>query len=179
MYLLQTILSFYCLFFKFGVLNSCIDLELREHHSKSYLKKNKGKNLIDKLFYIRYKNEVKIYLFIANILYFLSGFFGLILTIVFFLMKNEQLSTNHILYLAILGYLSFIIWFTVALSSRLKTYKFFSKVVVILVYIYLVATWLIGIILAVYHLFVLDWTCFQNFKHKLMLFSVCFLPVVG
>lgn len=150
MYILLGILSFYMIFYKFVYIDSCIYLELRNNHSKTFLKKNKARNIIDKIFYIRYKGEINKLLYVANILYFVAGVLGYFIIILSMLFKGkESLLENYVVFLVLLSVFSIIIWITTSMLSKLKTYSIILKLLYISLYVVIMLYWLIRVILSV------------------------------
>lgn len=57
----------YFVLYKFIFINSVLDLNIREYHSKSYIKKHKSNKLIEKLFFTNYKKELSKFYYYQNI----------------------------------------------------------------------------------------------------------------
>ena len=143
-------LSFYMLFFKFVYLDSTIYLYLRNLHSKSYLKKNKPKNIFDRFFYIRYKTELDKHLFNINILYFVSGILGFFV-IILNIITDLKYIDNYIVFLTVLAFFSNVIWITSSMFYKLQTYSIIQKILYISIYIYVITYWPIKIIIDILH----------------------------
>lgn len=143
-------LSFYMLFFKLVYLDSTIYLYLRELHSKSYLRKNKPKNIFDRIFYIRYRGEINKHLFYINILYFFAGILGFLVLIINAVIELKHID-DFVVFLAILAFFSNVIWITSSMLYKLKTYSIFQKILYILIYIYVITYWPIKIIISILH----------------------------
>lgn len=143
-------LSFYMLFFKFVYLDSTIYLYLRNLHSKSYLKKNKPKNIFDRFFYIRYKTELDKHLFNVNILYFVSGILGFFV-IILNIITDLKYIDNYIVFLTVLAFFSNVIWITSSMFYKLQTYSIIQKILYISIYIYVITYWPIKIIIDILH----------------------------
>ncbi len=143
-------LSFYMLFFKFVYLDSTIYLYLRNLHSKSYLKKNKPKNIFDRFFYIRYKTELDKHLFNVNILYFASGILGFFV-IILNIITDLKYIDNYIVFLTVLAFFSNVIWITSSMFYKLQTYSIIQKILYISIYIYVITYWPIKIIIDILH----------------------------
>lgn len=119
-------------FFKFVYINSSIYLELRESFSKTYLRKNKSKNIFNKLFYVNYKDKINKFLFGINIIYFVSGVMGTIILLLSSFIKNKYIEC-YIYYLAVLYFFSCVIWATSGMLYKIKTYSFIQKILYLLV----------------------------------------------
>ena len=138
------------LFFKFVYLDSTIYLYLRNLHSKSYLKKNKPKNIFDRFFYIRYKTELDKHLFNVNILYFVSGILGFFV-IILNIITDLKYIDNYIVFLTVLAFFSNVIWITSSMFYKLQTYSIIQKILYISIYIYVITYWPIKIIIDILH----------------------------
>lgn len=149
MYILLSIFSFYMLFFKFVYLGSCINLELRKIHSKSFLKKNKSKSFFDNVFYIRYKKEINRCLYYGNIIYFIAGLSGYFVLILSYVLKNEYLAEIYTVFLVVLSVFSILIWITTSMLNKVKTYSVIQKVLYIGLYIIIILYWIVSTICAV------------------------------
>lgn len=132
-------------FFKFVYINSSIYLELRESFSKTYLRKNKSKNIFNKLFYVNYKDKINKFLFGINIIYFVSGVMGTIILLLSSFIKNKYIEC-YIYYLAVLYFFSCVIWATSGMLYKIKTYSFIQKILYLLVYAFVILYWPVYII---------------------------------
>ena len=149
MYILLCLLAFYMLFYKFAYIDSCIYLELRKLHSKSFLKKNKPKNIFDKVFYIRYKKEINKYLYIGKILFFIAGIFGYLILIISLILSNEYLAENYVVFLVVLSVFSIFIWITTSMLYKVNTYSLIQKILYVVLYITVILYWLVKLIISV------------------------------
>lgn len=153
MQLILFILSLYMLFYKFVYINSCIYLELRNFHSKSYIKKHKSANLIDYLLFKRFKKSLSKYTYVSNIVYLTAGIVGLILQLLSILAPISTMLEHYIVFLIILSVFSLLAWMTSGMTTKLKTYSVFNKILYIGLYIVISGYWIVRLVLAVIRYF--------------------------
>lgn len=151
--LLLGILSAYLMLFKFLYFDTEIYLQLRNIHSKSYLRKNKAKNIFDKLFYIRYRKELSKIIFLSNIVYFISAFIGVLIILVSVMIQNSQVAETYLVYLIILSVVSVLLWITSGMLSKINTYSTVLKILYFSLYAMVCIYWLSRLILAVINYF--------------------------
>lgn len=143
------ILSLYMLFYKFVYINSCIYLELRNRHSKSYIRKHKSANIIDSLLFLRFKNSLSKFAFINNIVYLIAGAGGIILLIISIFAPIGNVLEDYIVFLVILSVFSMLTWITSGMAAKIKTYTFLNKILYLGLYVIVCGYWIIRLILAV------------------------------
>lgn len=149
MQIVLLILSLYMLFYKFVYINSCVYLELRDTHSKSYIRKHKSANFIDYLLFARFKKSLSKYIYFSNIIYLLSGLVGLILLILSLCVTISSIVENYIVFLVILSVFSMLAWITTGVSSKVKTYSLLNKILYIGLYVTISGYWIVRLILAI------------------------------
>lgn len=149
MWIILLILSLYMLFYKFVYINSCVYLELRDAHSKSYIRKHKSANLIDYLLFVRFKKSLSKYIYFSNIIYLFSGIIGLILLILSLCVSISSIVEHYIVFLVILSVFSMLAWITTGMASKVKTYSLFNKILYLGLYITISCYWIVRLVLSV------------------------------
>ena len=124
---------FYLLIYKFIFLNSVLDLSIRNHHSKSYIKKNKTKSFIKKLLYTNYKKELPKFYYYQNIVIVLIAVFSLIMSIVSIIVSGNITKILLLIMLSVF-YLSLLNWELEATFSRIKSKSLIIKIIISLIY---------------------------------------------
>lgn len=124
---------FYLLIYKFAFLNSVLDLSIRNHHSKSYIKKNKTKSFIKKLLYTNYKKELPKFYYYQNIVIVLIAVFSLIMSIVSIIVSVNVIKILMLIMLTVF-YISLLNWEVEATFSRIKSRSLIVKILISLIY---------------------------------------------
>lgn len=150
---LMLIFSLYMFFYKFVYINSCINLELREAHSKSYIKKHKSANIIDSLFFIRFRKELSKQIYVGNIIYFVSGVLGIIIFVFSLLTNASAIVEYYTIFLVILSVFSILTWITTGMTEKITNYSFVNKILYLALYVYICLYWLIRLICALISFF--------------------------
>lgn len=143
------ILSLYMFFYKFAFINSCIYFELRDSHSKSYIRKHKSANIIDYLLFLRFKNSLSKFTFINNIVYLIAGVIGIILLIISLFAPINSALEDYIVFLVILSVFSMLTWITSGMTAKINTYSFLNKILYFGLYIIVCGYWIVRLVLAV------------------------------
>lgn len=133
-YLIVFALGFiYFVLYKFVFINSVLYLNIREYHSRSYLKKHKSKKLTENLFFTNYKNELSKFYYYQNIVVVIVIIICLISSIISPILSYGILK---ILFLIILSlfYLSLLNWEIESTFSRIKSKSLMLKVLMSAIY---------------------------------------------
>lgn len=117
----------YFVLYKFIFINSVLDLNIREYHSKSYIKKHKSNKLIEKLFFTNYKKELSKFYYYQNIVIVIVIFLCLISAIISPILSYDIIKTLFLIILS-LFYLSLLNWEIEATFSRIKSKSLILKV---------------------------------------------------
>ncbi len=141
MYGLILIFSFYFIFYKFAYINSNIYLNLREHHSNSYLKKNKPRSLKDKIFYTCYKNSISKFFYWLNVVYCVAAVLGIVLGLIIWAADLESIDfmdpiiTAILIIWVLLAQMSLIFWAWSGVLAKRKTYSPALRIIFVLFYV--------------------------------------------
>lgn len=117
----------YFVLYKFIFINSVLNLNIREYHSKSYIKKHKSNKLIEKLFFTNYKKELSKFYYYQNIVIVIVIFLCLISAIISPILSYDIIKTLFLIILS-LFYLSLLNWEIEATFSRIKSKSLILKV---------------------------------------------------
>lgn len=117
----------YFVLYKFIFINSVLDLNIREYHSKSYIKKHKSNKLIEKLFFTNYKKELSKFYYYQNIVIVIVIFLCLISAIISPILSYDIIKTLFLIILS-LFYLSLLNWEIESTFSRIKSKSLILKV---------------------------------------------------
>lgn len=104
-----------------------MNLNIREYHSKSYIKKHKSNKLIEKLFFTNYKKELSKFYYYQNIVIVIVIFLCLISAIISPILSYDIIKTLFLIILS-LFYLSLLNWEIEATFSRIKSKSLILKV---------------------------------------------------
>jgi len=117
----------YFVLYKFIFINSVLNLNIREYHSKSYIKKHKSNKLIEKLFFTNYKKELSKFYYYQNIVIVIVIFLCLISAIISPILSYDIIKTLFLIILS-LFYLSLLNWEIESTFSRIKSKSLILKV---------------------------------------------------
>lgn len=127
------LLFVYLLIYKFFFLDSVLYLQIRNTHSKSYMKKNKSKNIFDKLLFLRYKKDLSKFYYYQNIAIVIIAVLCLILIGVS-IMLTERINTILFLLLFPVFYLTLMNWEISSTFSKIKSKSVLFKIFVSVFY---------------------------------------------
>lgn len=92
MYGLLLFLTVYFIFYKFTFINSKIYFNLRDHHSKTYLRKNKPRSFKDKIFYTCYKKSINKFVYWLNVVCCIAILLTFVIGMVTWIAKLESIA---------------------------------------------------------------------------------------
>lgn len=117
----------YFVLYKFIFINSVLNLNIREYHSKSYIKKHKSNKLIEKLFFTNYKKELSKFYYYQNIVIVIVIVICFISAVVSPILSYDIIKTLFLIILS-LFYLSLLNWEIESTFSRIKSKSLILKV---------------------------------------------------
>lgn len=117
----------YFVLYKFIFINSVLNLNIREYHSKSYIKKHKSNKLIEKLFFTNYKKELSKFYYYQNIVIVIAIVICFISAVVSPILSYDIIKTLFLIILS-LFYLSLLNWEIESTFSRIKSKSLILKV---------------------------------------------------
>lgn len=117
----------YFVLYKFIFINSVLNLNIREYHSKSYIKKHKSNKLIEKLFFTNYKKELSKFYYYQNIVIVIVIVICFISAVVSPILSYDIIKTLFLIILS-LFYLSLLNWEIESTFSRIKSKSLMLKV---------------------------------------------------
>lgn len=123
----------YFIIYKFVFLNSVLYLNIRKNHSKSYIKKHKENNLIKKLLYTNYKNELPKFYYYQNIIIVLVIVLNLIISISSIVISGKIIEI-FLLIMVSFFYLTLLNWEVAATFSRIKSKSLIIKILIFIIY---------------------------------------------